>query len=170
MAAAGDGAQGVPYVRERHGAGGRVPGAGVRLLAGAAVRVGQEHQPHIWERIKKAVADGNWAPVGSMWVESDANMPGGEALARQIVHGKRFFTEELGWRPTRSGCRTPSATPPRSRSWRSWRGALVPHPEAVVEPGQQDAAPLLLLGGHRRLAGLHPLPARGHLQLAVPRA
>ncbi|WP_415948979.1 alpha-mannosidase [Streptomyces sp. KLOTTS4A1] len=56
----------------------------------------KEHQPHIWERIKKAVADGTWAPVGSMWVESDANMPGGEALARQIVHGKRFFAEELG--------------------------------------------------------------------------
>ncbi|MEV0253612.1 glycoside hydrolase family 38 C-terminal domain-containing protein [Streptomyces sp. NPDC050732] len=56
----------------------------------------KEHQPHIWERIKKAVADGNWAPVGSMWVESDANMPGGEALARQITHGMRFFREELG--------------------------------------------------------------------------
>ncbi|MFJ9038111.1 alpha-mannosidase [Streptomyces sp. NPDC102406] len=56
----------------------------------------KEHQPHIWDRIKKAVADGNWAPVGSMWVESDANMPGGEALARQLVHGKRFFLDELG--------------------------------------------------------------------------
>ncbi|MEV0442187.1 glycoside hydrolase family 38 C-terminal domain-containing protein [Streptomyces spectabilis] len=56
----------------------------------------KEHQPGIWERIKKAVAEGNWAPVGSMWVESDANMPGGEALARQIVHGKRFFQEEFG--------------------------------------------------------------------------
>ncbi|MFI1678284.1 alpha-mannosidase [Streptomyces sp. NPDC020607] len=56
----------------------------------------KEHQPHIWERIKKAVADGTWAPVGSMWVESDANMPGGEALARQITHGMRFFREELG--------------------------------------------------------------------------
>ncbi|MFJ9852746.1 alpha-mannosidase [Streptomyces sp. NPDC101150] len=56
----------------------------------------KEHQPHIWARIKEAVRRGNWAPVGSMWVESDANMPGGEALARQIVHGKRFFLEELG--------------------------------------------------------------------------
>ncbi|KOG39910.1 alpha-mannosidase [Streptomyces decoyicus] len=56
----------------------------------------KEHQPHIWERIKEAVRRGNWAPVGSMWVESDANMPGGEALARQLVHGKRFFLEELG--------------------------------------------------------------------------
>ncbi|KUJ71039.1 alpha-mannosidase [Streptomyces albus subsp. albus] len=56
----------------------------------------KEHQPHIWARIRQAVADGTWAPVGSMWVESDANMPGGEALARQLVHGKRFFREELG--------------------------------------------------------------------------
>ncbi|MFJ6571162.1 alpha-mannosidase [Streptomyces sp. NPDC091292] len=56
----------------------------------------KENQPHIWERIRQAVADGTWAPVGSMWVESDANMPGGEALARQLVHGKRFFAEELG--------------------------------------------------------------------------
>ncbi|MFF3954926.1 alpha-mannosidase [Streptomyces sp. NPDC001890] len=56
----------------------------------------KEHQPHIWERIKRAVTDGQWVPVGSMWVESDANMPGGEALARQLVHGKRFFEQELG--------------------------------------------------------------------------
>ncbi|WP_240138316.1 alpha-mannosidase [Streptomyces sp. MUM 178J] len=56
----------------------------------------KEHQPRIWDRIKRAAADGTWAPVGSMWVESDANMPGGEALARQLVHGKRFFAEELG--------------------------------------------------------------------------
>ncbi|GGT20367.1 alpha-mannosidase [Streptomyces atratus] len=70
----------------------------------------KEHQPHIWERIKRAVADGQWTPVGSMWVESDANMPGGEALARQIVHGKRFFEQELGveteeiWLPDSFGC------------------------------------------------------------------
>ncbi|MFD7018351.1 alpha-mannosidase [Streptomyces sp. NPDC059928] len=56
----------------------------------------RDHQPHIWRRIKKAVEQGNWVPVGSMWVESDANMPGGEALARQIVHGKRFFLAEFG--------------------------------------------------------------------------
>lgn len=56
----------------------------------------KEHQPQLWERIRRAVATGNWVPVGSMWVESDTNMPGGEALARQLVHGKRFFAEELG--------------------------------------------------------------------------
>ncbi|WP_432112448.1 alpha-mannosidase [Streptomyces sp. YPW6] len=56
----------------------------------------KEHQPHVWERIKESVAAGQWAPVGSMWVESDANLPGGEALARQLIHGKRFFAKELG--------------------------------------------------------------------------
>ena len=31
-----------------------------------------------------------------MWVESDTNMPGGEAMARQFVAGKRFFLENFG--------------------------------------------------------------------------
>ncbi|CDR14766.1 alpha-mannosidase [Streptomyces iranensis] len=56
----------------------------------------RDHQPYVFERIKKAVAEGNWAPVGGMWVEADGNLPGGEALARQLVHGRRFFSQELG--------------------------------------------------------------------------
>ncbi|WP_328470299.1 alpha-mannosidase [Streptomyces sp. NBC_00448] len=56
----------------------------------------KERRPEIFERIKKAVADGNWAPVGGMWVEADGNLPGGEALARQLVFGRRFFAEEFG--------------------------------------------------------------------------
>ncbi|MFI2347785.1 alpha-mannosidase [Streptomyces sp. NPDC019443] len=56
----------------------------------------RDNYPRVWERIKKAVADGQWAPVGGMWVESDGNLPGGEAIARQLVHGKRFFIEHFG--------------------------------------------------------------------------
>jgi len=52
--------------------------------------------PSIWARIKERVAEGRWIPVGGMWVESDTNLPGGEALARQFVAGKRFFLEEFG--------------------------------------------------------------------------
>ena len=52
--------------------------------------------PEIFERIRDRVAEGRWIPVGSMWVESDTNLPGGEALARQFVAGKRFFLEEFG--------------------------------------------------------------------------
>ncbi|WP_171168983.1 glycoside hydrolase family 38 C-terminal domain-containing protein [Streptomyces sp. I05A-00742] len=56
----------------------------------------KEHRPEVWARVKKAVAEGRFVPVGGMWVESDTNMPGSEALARQFVHGKRFFLEKFG--------------------------------------------------------------------------
>ncbi|MFJ9538544.1 alpha-mannosidase [Streptomyces sp. NPDC101225] len=56
----------------------------------------RDNHPQVWERIKKSVAKGQWAPVGGMWVESDGNLPGGEAIARQLVHGKRFFIEHFG--------------------------------------------------------------------------
>ncbi len=56
----------------------------------------KEHRPEVWARVKKAVADGRFVPGGGMWVESDTNMPGSEAMARQFVHGKRFFLDEFG--------------------------------------------------------------------------
>jgi alpha-mannosidase len=56
----------------------------------------KDHRPEVYAKVKKAVADGRFVPVGGMWVESDTNMPGSEALARQFVHGKRFFLEEFG--------------------------------------------------------------------------
>ena len=56
----------------------------------------KEHHPALFERIRDKVARGQFVPVGGMWVESDTNMPGGEALARQFVAGKRFFFEEFG--------------------------------------------------------------------------
>src|SRR6185295_15151739 len=56
----------------------------------------RDHRPEVYRRVQEKVADGRFVPVGGMWVESDTNLPGGEALARQFVHGKRFFAEELG--------------------------------------------------------------------------
>jgi len=56
-------------------------------------------QPELFERLRAAVAAGRFHPAGGMWVESDTNMPGGEALARQFVRGKRFFLEEFGVEP-----------------------------------------------------------------------
>ncbi|MGW0732565.1 alpha-mannosidase [Streptomyces sp. NPDC002851] len=56
----------------------------------------KEHRPEVYARVKKAVAEGRLVPSGGMWVESDTNMPGSEAMARQFVHGKRFFIEEFG--------------------------------------------------------------------------
>jgi alpha-mannosidase len=53
-------------------------------------------QPELFERIRKRVGEGRFEPVGSMWVESDTNVPSGESLVRQIVHGKRYFLERYG--------------------------------------------------------------------------
>ncbi|MFJ4412147.1 alpha-mannosidase [Streptomyces sp. NPDC088910] len=56
----------------------------------------KEHRPEVYARVRQAVADGRFVPTGGMWVESDTNMPGSEAMARQFVHGKRFFLDEFG--------------------------------------------------------------------------
>lgn len=60
----------------------------------------QQTQPELFERIKERIKEGRWIPVGGMWLESDTNMPGSEALARQFVEGKSFFINELGVEPT----------------------------------------------------------------------
>jgi alpha-mannosidase len=56
-------------------------------------------QPALFARITEAVAGGGWIPAGGMWVESDTNMPGGEALVRQFVHGKAYFLDKFAVEP-----------------------------------------------------------------------
>lgn len=59
----------------------------------------KEHYPELFERIRVRALEGRFVPVGGMWVESDTNMPGGEALARQLIAGKAFFMREFGIEP-----------------------------------------------------------------------
>jgi alpha-mannosidase len=56
----------------------------------------KEYYPELFARIRDKVRGGQFVPVGGMWVESDSNMPGGEAMARQFLEGKSFFQAELG--------------------------------------------------------------------------
>ncbi len=56
----------------------------------------KEQRPGIYARVREKVATGQFLPVGSLWVEPDTNITGGEALARQLIHGKRFYLEEFG--------------------------------------------------------------------------
>ncbi|MGC3955373.1 MAG: glycoside hydrolase family 38 C-terminal domain-containing protein [Propionicimonas sp.] len=56
----------------------------------------QRHYPALFQRILARVREGRFVPVGGMWVESDTNLPGGEALARQFVLGGDYFERELG--------------------------------------------------------------------------
>jgi len=57
--------------------------------------VKQQH-PALFERIKKAVADGRIELQGSFWVETDTNLPGGESMVRQAMVGRRFLQTEFG--------------------------------------------------------------------------
>ncbi|HZD22068.1 MAG TPA: glycoside hydrolase family 38 C-terminal domain-containing protein, partial [Acidimicrobiia bacterium] len=56
----------------------------------------ERNRPEVFARVAERVADGRFVPVGGMWVESDTNMPGSEAMARQFVYGKRYFLEKFG--------------------------------------------------------------------------
>ena len=56
----------------------------------------EQHHPGVFARVADHIAAGRFVPVGGMWVESDTNMVGGEAMARQFVHGKRYFLDRFG--------------------------------------------------------------------------
>ena len=58
----------------------------------------RDRVPGLWARIRERVAAGQWLPVGGTWVEPDCNLPAGESLVRQFLHGQRFFEREFGRR------------------------------------------------------------------------
>ena len=62
-------------------------------------RVMEEKFPHIFERIKNKVNEGRWESTASSWVEGDLNMANGEAIAHQILYGKKYAKEKFGVEP-----------------------------------------------------------------------
>ncbi len=56
----------------------------------------RDRKPELYERIKQHVTAGRWEPLGGMYTEADCNLASGEALARQLLYGKRFFLDEFG--------------------------------------------------------------------------
>ena len=60
----------------------------------------KENYPEVFERVKAAIANGTWEPIGGMWVESDCNLPSGESLVRQFLYGQRYFQREFGKSPS----------------------------------------------------------------------
>ncbi|RPK37658.1 glycosyl hydrolase-related protein [Streptomyces sp. NBC_01260] len=56
----------------------------------------KEHRPEVYTRVQEKADKGQFLPVGSLWVEPDTNITGGESLARQLIHGKRFYLDEFG--------------------------------------------------------------------------
>ncbi|HYF95186.1 MAG TPA: glycoside hydrolase family 38 C-terminal domain-containing protein [Symbiobacteriaceae bacterium] len=68
----------------------------VFVHSSAAQYAFMEPHPALLAEIAQAVARKSWEPVGGFWVEPDMNIPSGEALARQGLHGQRYFQRVLG--------------------------------------------------------------------------
>jgi alpha-mannosidase len=58
----------------------------------------KQRNPDLWQRLRTAVERGQFVPVGGSWVEPDCNLPSGESLVRQFLHGQRWFEQEFGRR------------------------------------------------------------------------
>ncbi len=52
--------------------------------------------PKLMERVHRLIAGGVWEPTGAAYVESDTQLPCGEALARSVVLGQEGFRELTG--------------------------------------------------------------------------
>ena len=61
----------------------------------------KERNPELWTQIRARGRAGQFVPVGGTWIEPDCNIPSGESLVRQFLHGQRFFEQEFGRRCTR---------------------------------------------------------------------
>ncbi|MBP1692682.1 MAG: putative alpha-mannosidase, partial [Chloroflexi bacterium] len=49
----------------------------------------------LFRAIQRKVADGQWEPIGGMWVEADCNLSGPESLVRQLLLGRSFYREHF---------------------------------------------------------------------------
>ncbi|QQE65408.1 hypothetical protein GFS31_20960 [Leptolyngbya sp. BL0902] len=56
----------------------------------------EEHRPDLFAEMQTQVQAGRWAIDAGLWVEPDLNLPGGEALVRQILYGQRYCAEKFG--------------------------------------------------------------------------
>ena len=56
----------------------------------------EELDPPLFERISAYVAAGRWVLVNGWWIQPDCNIPGGEAMVRQALYGKRYFADRFG--------------------------------------------------------------------------
>jgi len=56
----------------------------------------QEHEPALFERIKRLIKEGKWHIMGGWYLQPDCVMPSGESFVRQIEIGNKYFMEQFG--------------------------------------------------------------------------
>lgn len=56
----------------------------------------EKYYPDVFEELKEKIANGQFEPVGAMYVEPDCNIPCAESLIRQFMYGQHYFREKFG--------------------------------------------------------------------------
>jgi len=56
-------------------------------------------EPALFEKVRAHIRSGRWEPISMTWVEQDSFLTGGEAHARQLLHGVRYTRDVLGFSP-----------------------------------------------------------------------
>ena len=60
----------------------------------------EEYEPVLFIRIQNLVKLGKWHIMGGWYLQPDCNMPSGESFIRQILLGRRYFSEKFNAVPT----------------------------------------------------------------------
>lgn len=58
----------------------------------------EKYYPDVFEELKENVANGQFEPVGAMYVEPDCNVPSAESLIRQCLYGQQTYERMFGKR------------------------------------------------------------------------
>jgi len=56
----------------------------------------EKYYPEVFEELKEKVRNGQFEPVGGMYVEPDCNIPSCESLIRQCLYAQHYFREKFG--------------------------------------------------------------------------
>lgn len=56
----------------------------------------EKYYPDVFEELKEKVANGQFEPVGAMYVEPDCNIPSAESLVRQCLYGQQTYKRMFG--------------------------------------------------------------------------
>lgn len=59
----------------------------------------EEYDPGLFRRIQGLVEKGKWHIMGGWFLQPDCNMPAGESIIRQILHGRKYFRSRFGKEP-----------------------------------------------------------------------
>ena len=58
----------------------------------------EKYYPEVFEELKEKVKNGQFEPVGAMYVEPDCNVPNAESLIRQCLYGQKTYERMFGKR------------------------------------------------------------------------